>query len=321
MSGIQPRRQNVIFDPLMNPGALTAPDTDSGSSSPVEDISQPLVKSSLALSREVPVADVLAKLSLKNGDEEDDPPAQSMSEFLGEAPGGSLFDAKEKSKKAKLFEDSDDDEDEATKERKAKRRAAAAAAAAESASPSAMGSTPSSEVVVPSARPVHLANATSAKRTAGEQDLFAGDEEDEAAAAERAQGLQGVYIPKGAAEYHTDETKHKVEQIDAKLLEEPDDADLEELGAYASTKSSTTNPAAGNMSSVAAAASSSLATVDGDLDDDLFSFTTKPTTTPTTAVDASAPDFDFNSYIKSQSSTTTDAAATKGASLFDDDDD
>jgi hypothetical protein len=320
MSGIAPSRRKAAFDPLMNPGefqAVSVEDVD------VVTAAAALPKSSLALSKEAPVSAVLAALALSNGEvvDDDEPVAQSMSEFLGETAGGgggSLFHEKAKQKASKIFDDSSDEEDEATKARKAKRREqlakeAADAKAKAAASTAQVVASTEDEVIVPSSRPAHM--VASGKRAAPvTKDLFA-DEEDAEAAEERKLGLKGVYVPSGAAEYHTAETKFKAEQVDKDLLAEPNDDDLDELGGLVSTGGKTTSGGYSAVPSVSSSVAAAGVSASDDLDDDLFSFGAS-SAAKSPAISADSPDFNFASYIQQQSAGTT--TEKKGASLFDD---
>lgn len=316
----------------MNPGdfeSVSVDDIDANLHSATATVSSAngSTKSTLALAKEAPVSSVLAALALAAGEsvDDDEPVAQSMAEFLGDAPGGDLFNSAAKAKASKLFDDDSDEEDEATKMRKAKRREQLAKEAAEAkAKATAAGAQAASaiaaEVVVPTSRPAHM--QASGKRVAPvTKDLFA-DEDEAEAAEERRLGLQGVYVPPGAAEYHTAETKSKAEEVDKELLEEPNDDDLEELGGLVASSSSAAGGAKAGagyaaVPSSATAATAASASASDELDDDLFSFATPAPAKP--VVDASAPDFNFASYISQQAAATTTTADKKGASLFDDD--
>ena len=322
-----------------------------------DDISHPLAKSSLSLSKQVPV-EQLKKMALAPSASasaayasaaagEDDVPVQKMSDFLagGSVSGSSaassaaraaLFavddsaEAAEAAKKKSLFSDGDnsEDEDPVTRERKAKKRAAAQAAAAEKAQAQAAAQAAQQarlEQALADSAPTSPssshgatapASAAAASKRAGAKDLFDGTDD---SAAQRKLGLKGVFVPKGAAEYH--EQAIATEEVDPALLQEADDAELERLGGEAAAGAAPARSSAGGAApNSAVGASAASAAVSDDLDDDLFSFAAPSATTKSSsAVDPDAADFNINDYLASQA-ITTNASAAKGASLFDDDD-
>lgn len=275
--------------------------------------------------------------------EDDDVPAQSMSDFLGGSAASALFDDEPanaaKKNVSALFDDEDtDDEDaglsEAARARRqlkreqaaaAQRAQAAAQAAAAVAQQEAQVSAPASpsEVAVQTAEPVVAAvGLSAASKRAGGKDLFGADGDD---SAPQSRGLDGVFIPRGAAEYRTEAEREVAGAVDPALLVEADDSELERLGggaaASAQHSGASTIAAAASPAGAAAPAASSAAAaaVVDELDDDLFSFAAPAAKPAVSTVDASAPDFDFQSYLASQKAAAT--TASTGASLFDDDDD
>jgi hypothetical protein len=306
--------------------------------------------------RSLPAAD-LKRMALSppgaktTADDSEDVPAQRMSEFLGtDAPAvvtkptavaASLFDhlapasAEQQklaaAKKKSLFAGDSDDEDEETKAKKEAQRAAARAAlkakkeaeleAAQTAMASSQPTSPISPTAAAVAAPassLSSAAPSAASKRAGTKDLF-GDDDDSTLTSK---SLAGVYIPRDAAEFRTAEERLEGEAVDPELLNVPDGTDLERFTAG----SSQSNVSAAASRPVAAAhvaahqpASAASASVDEDLDDDLFSFSTPaPKAAQPSAVDASAADFSFADYLAKQRQGTSGSGVSQGASLFDD---
>jgi hypothetical protein len=285
MSGHAPRLSKASFDPLMNPGdevAVAAPEEDA-----------PLLSASSSGNKQLPTDD-LQRLALEPkpaAAEEEDVPAQTMSEFLsgsggsisiGSAAASALFDeldpaaaAAAKSaaaKKKQLFDDDDDESDsdielsdaqrEAKQKKRAEERAAAIAkqnaeaAAAQSDSPPDSPVSPSdvsvrSGSVGAGAAGLTVPAAAGGSKRAGSKDLF-NDADSSDKPGQR--GLGSVFIPQGAAEYRTEQDKARTEAVDPALLEERNDDDLQRLSGEPVSSSSANGHAAGAADSALAAA-------------------------------------------------------------------
>jgi len=341
MSGLS----KASFDPLMNPGAAAASPVDEDNVAPVGGLSRM----------------GLGNQQASKADEDEDVPAQSMSEFLGESadssakapapaatnallaqldPAATRAAAELKAKRRALFDTDEEDpleellkakeRDAAHKQDSEQQQAAEAArkeafAAAEAAAAAQKAALKAGSDVPAGAVSASVPPAASVgSRRANSSDLFGAVSGDSDA---RHGGLGSVFIPTGAAEYRSEADKARTEDVDPALLEERDDEDLDRLAGGTAVNQASAAAADSTAQAAAANANSAsgaaaAAAAEDELDDDLFSFSVKPAaTSAASAVDPAAPGFDLNAYLASQKTALGGAAKSTGASLFDDDDD